>query len=151
MIAAAQTGSLEAPQPSSGGVVTGSVALALRLEGALVVTSAVLAYRSFGAGWLLFAVLFLAPDISMAAYGFGPRAGAAVYNLVHTYLSPAFLALIGFVLDLPVLYGLALIWMAHIGVDRLLGFGLKYPGGFADTHLGRIGRDQSEGRTPIDA
>ena len=126
--------------------MTGAVALALRLEGALVVAGAVLAYRSLGAGWLLFAVLFLAPDISMAAYGFGPRAGAWVYNLAHTYLAPAFLALIGFAAGLPVLYGPALIWTAHIGFDRLLGYGLKYSSAFAETHLGRIGRDR---RTPV--
>ena len=139
MVAAAQTGAPGALQQSSGGAVTGAVALALRLEGGLVLVGAVLAYSRFGAGWLIFAALFLAPDISMAAYGFGPRVGAAGYNLVHTYLSPAFLALIGFAFGLPVLYGLALIWTAHIGADRLLGYGLKYPSAFRDTHLGRIG------------
>lgn len=150
MIAAAQTRSLGAPQRSSEGAVTGAVALTLRLEGVLVVIGAVLTYRSFGVGWLLFAALFLAPDISIAAYWFGPQAGSVVYNLVHTYLSPAFLTLIGFALGLPVLYGLALIWTAHIGFDRLVGYGLKYPSAFADTHLGRIGRDRSHGRTPIE-
>ena len=145
MVAAAHTRAFGKPQRSSGGAVTGAVALALRLEAALVVVGAVLAYHSLGAGWLLFAVLFLAPDISMAAYAFGPRAGAVGYNLVHTYLAPAFLALIGAAAGLPVLYGPALIWTAHIGFDRLLGYGLKYPSAFADTHLGRIGRDRSHG------
>jgi len=138
------------PNRSGAGAVTGAVALTLRLEGALVLIGAVLAYRSFGAGWLIFAVVFLAPDISMAAYGFGPRAGALVYNLVHTYLAPAPLALVGFASDVPVLYALALIWTAHIGFDRLLGYGLKYPSAFADTHLGRIGRDPTLRPTPID-
>jgi hypothetical protein len=37
---------------------------------------------------------------------------------------------------------LATIWIAHIGFDRALGYGLKYGSGFTHTHLGRIGRDR---------
>jgi len=77
----------------------------------------------------------------MAGYAAGPRIGAAVYNLFHTLLGPAVLA-IGFYAGLAEwMLPVALIWLAHIAADRLLGYGLKLPTGFRDTHLGRIGRD----------
>jgi Domain of unknown function (DUF4260) len=76
----------------------------------------------------------------MLAYLVGPRAGALAYNLVHTYALALPLALAGFALDSPVASALALILIAHIGFDRMLGYGLKYASGFGDTHLSRIGR-----------
>ena len=33
---------------------------------------------------------------------------------------------------------LALIWLGHIGMDHALGYGLKYPTAFGDTHLQRV-------------
>lgn len=69
--------------------------------------------------------------------------GAAVYNLGHTYLSPATLGLIGYLVQRDLLYLLAAIWVAHIGLDRMLGYGLKYSHTFGATHLGQgvvIGR-----------
>ena len=86
----------------------------------------------------MFAMLFLAPDASFAGYLGGPRIGAAVYNVAHSYVGPLILAgtLLGTGTGLP----LAFLWAAHIGFDRALGYGLKYPSAFADTHLGRIGR-----------
>ncbi len=77
----------------------------------------------------------------MLAYLIGPRAGAAAYNLVHTYALALPLALTGFWLASPIALGLGLIWIAHIGMDRMFGYGLKYATGFHDTHLGRIGRE----------
>ena len=76
----------------------------------------------------------------MLAYLIGPRAGAFVYNLAHTYALALPLALAGFFLGSALASTLALIWVAHIGLDRMLGYGLKYQSGFGDTHLGRIGR-----------
>jgi hypothetical protein len=32
----------------------------------------------------------------------------------------------------------ALIWFAHISMDRTVGYGLKYPTSFKDTHLERV-------------
>ena len=66
----------------------------------------------------------------------GAVTGAAIYNAGHTYLAPAVLALIAVVLGASVLLPLAVIWAAHIGLDRMLGFGLKSPAGFKSTHLG---------------
>jgi Domain of unknown function (DUF4260) len=62
--------------------------------------------------------------------------GAVVYNVGHSYVSPSILAFLGFVVASPLLYSLALIWIAHIELDRMLGFGLKYASGFDDMHLG---------------
>jgi len=113
--------------------------LFLRSEGAVLLALAVFLYARSEAGWLLFALLLLAPDISMAGYLGGPRLGAISYNLFHTYLGPAALAVTGVLADSLTLKAIALIWFAHIGMDRLLGYGLKHSTGFKDTHLGPIG------------
>jgi len=119
---------------------TGGVALLLRLEGFAVLAAAVSAFAWLGGSWPLFAVLLLAPDLAMIGYRFGPVVGAAAYNAVHIYLTPAALGAAGLALGAPTMQALALIWIAHIGLDRALGVGLKYATGFGDTHLGRIGR-----------
>jgi hypothetical protein len=112
----------------------------LRLEGlAVAVLSAVL-YARIGASWWLFAVLWLVPDLSMMGYRAGPRWGAHCYNSVHSYLLPVVLAIGGFSLHRDRLLAISLIWCNHIGVDRLLGYGLKYPAGFGFTHLSRLGK-----------
>jgi len=110
----------------------------IRLEGltAAVLVAALYAFR--GGGWLWFAVLFLVPDLSMLGYLAGPRVGAAAYNLLHTYTTAGVLAGVGVVTGHGFLVLCALILGAHIGVDRLLGYGLKYPTGFKDTHLQRL-------------
>ena len=74
------------------------------------------------------------------AYLAGPRAGAIAYNAVHTYIGPGLLAALAWVTHASWFASLALIWIAHIGIDRALGYGLKYATAFSDTHLGRIGR-----------
>ena len=107
----------------------------LHLEGATVLVASILAYHWIQAGWLQFAVLFLAPDISMLGYAANVRVGAISYNAVHCYVAP--LALVGWSLGTNhhAILPLSLIWIAHIGFDRMLGYGLKYPTRFKDTHL----------------
>jgi hypothetical protein len=117
------------------GAVTGALNLILRAEGLAVLVAAVWAYALTGAGWTLLAALILAPDLSMLGYLAGPRAGAAAYNLGHAYLGPLALLALGHLGALPLLTALGLIWAAHIGLDRMLGYGLKYPSGFKATHL----------------
>jgi len=73
-----------------------------------------------------------------AGYLGGPKLGARIYNAIHSYVTPATLAVVGLLLGSQVLLPYALIWMNHIGVDRLLGYGLKYPQGFRFTHLGKL-------------
>jgi len=111
------------------------IAWILRLESLLLLGAAVSGYALLDGGWLLFALLFLAPDLSMAGYLRGPAVGAMVYNAGHTYLAPATLLLYAWFGGSLLVPELGLIWVAHIAVDRLLGFGLKRPTGFRDTHL----------------
>lgn len=110
----------------------------LRLEGVVVFIIASVLYSRSGSGWLMFAVLFFVPDVSMIGYVVNTRVGAALYNFIHAYVLPAALGLIGLWLADTVLVSLSLIWFAHIGFDRVLGFGLKYPTVFKDTHLQRV-------------
>jgi hypothetical protein len=110
----------------------------LRVEGAALLALSVLFYSLGGVSWTLFLLLVLAPDLSMLGYLKGSRVGALSYNLGHTYLPPAVLVAFGVLAGRPLYVSLGLIWFAHIGFDRMMGFGLKYPTGFGDTHLGRI-------------
>lgn len=111
----------------------------LRLEGLAFFAIAVAAYAQLGAGWGFFAALFLLPDISFLAYLAGPRTGAAAYNAMHSYAGALGLLAIG-MLAAPAVTAVALVWCAHIGFDRALGYGLKYAAGFGQTHLGQLGR-----------
>jgi len=120
--------------------VVGLPRLLLRLEGAALFALALFLYPKVDDSWIMFLGLVLAPDLSMAAYLAGPRVGALVYNAAHVTLGPIALALAGFLYPAVLLIALALIWLAHIGIDRALGYGLKYDAGFRFTHLGWIGR-----------
>jgi len=110
----------------------------LRLEGAVVFILALVLYSRSGSGWLMFVLLFFVPDVSMIGYAVNTRVGASLYNFIHAYVLPAALGLIGLWLADAMLVSLSLIWFAHIGLDRVLGFGLKYPTVFKDTHLQRV-------------
>jgi hypothetical protein len=109
----------------------------LRIEGlAVAVVSAVL-YARMGANWWLFAALWLVPDLSILGYLVSPCRGARVYNAFHTYTVPIVLGLLAVATHANALVPYALIWVNHIGVDRLLGYGLKFSQGFGWTHLGK--------------
>lgn len=116
----------------------------LRLEGLAAAALSAVFYAQTGASWWLFAALWLAPDLSMLGYLGGANLGSRFYNAVHSYTTPAALAVTALLLHSPALVPIALIWMNHIGVDRLLGYGLKYPTGFQWTHLGRLGGRRAE-------
>ena len=110
----------------------------LHIEGGLVLLGACLLFHRLGASWVEFGLLFLAPDIFMLGYIGGKKSGALCYNTAHTYLTPALVAGVSFLLGAAWIMPIALIWTAHIGFDRLLGYGLKYPTGFKETHLQRV-------------
>jgi uncharacterized protein DUF4260 len=112
--------------------------LLVRIEAAVGFALAVLLYARHHGSWLLFLVLFLAPDLSLAGYLAGNRVGAACYNAVHTLIVPVALAAAGVLWERPLAVLLALILFAHIAGDRVLGFGLKYPAGPRETHLQRL-------------
>ena len=120
------------------------VQIFLRLEGLAVALVSALFYAHTGASWWMFAALFLVPDLSMLGYLGGPKLGARIYNAIHSYVTPGTLAAMAILLRSPGLLPYAFIWIFHIGVDRMLGYGLKYPQGFGWTHLGRLGKRSSE-------
>jgi hypothetical protein len=107
----------------------------LRAEGAAFAAVATAAYFTIGGPLWLFAILALAPDVSMLAYLAGPRIGSAVYNAFHTYLVPVTFGAAGTWFGVTTVAWVALVWAAHIGVDRAVGYGLKHPTGFKHTHL----------------
>ncbi|MBM7542605.1 DUF4260 domain-containing protein [Amphibacillus cookii] len=112
--------------------------LLLHFEGLVVVFISLYFYHLNGFSWWLLILLALAPDLSMLAYLISVRIGAVVYNFFHTYIIPVLLILLAIFIDSAPLLAVCLIWVTHIGVDRLCGYGLKYPTTFKDTHLNRI-------------
>ncbi len=132
----------QVPVPSA---LPGGVRIWLRAEGAAAFTIATVLFASAGYSWLAFALLFFTPDLSLIGYTAGPRRGAVIYNVAHSYVGPLLVATVLYLSDRPV--AVPLIWAAHIGFDRLLGYGLKLPTAFADTHLGRIGGARGSSRT----
>jgi hypothetical protein len=110
----------------------------LRIEGAALLVASLFLYGQSGGSWLLFAVLLLAPDLSAAGYLAGTGIGAAIYNFFHSYPLPTVLLAFGLLAPNPLAVQLALIWFAHIGMDRTAGYGLKYPTAFKHTHLSRV-------------
>ncbi|MFC6872765.1 DUF4260 domain-containing protein [Halobellus marinus] len=108
----------------------------LRFEGLALFAAATAAYFTLGGPVWLFLLLALAPDVSMLGYRAGPVAGSRLYNVFHTTVGPVALGAAGVLLGVTPLVWIALVWGAHIGADRAIGYGLKYPTGFTDTHLG---------------
>ncbi|HEV8042303.1 MAG TPA: DUF4260 domain-containing protein [Bryobacteraceae bacterium] len=107
----------------------------LHLEGTVILVASLYAYQWNHGSWLLFALLFLVPDLSMIGYAINARVGAITYNAIHTYVGPLVLGAYALFTGKHLLLLLALIWIAHIAFDRMLGFGLKYTTRFKDTHL----------------
>jgi hypothetical protein len=130
IMALSETMNPVAAQPAQDGVRT-----MLRLEGAALLAISVALYARLGGSWQTFAIFILAPDLCMIGYAFGKRAGAFAYNAVHSTLAPLALLAFGLASVQPMVSAAAAIWLAHIGFDRVLGFGLKYASGFRDTHL----------------
>jgi hypothetical protein len=121
--------------------VTGGPRWILRADGAILCVAALAGFViGLDVSLWLIPLLLLVPDVFMAGYAKSNRAGAALYNLAHSYPAPAIVGALASLAHQPPWQGVALIWFAHVGMDRALGYGLKYGTGFRDTHLGRIGR-----------
>lgn len=114
------------------------VPILLKVEAAIVTVIGIGAYYYFGFSWWIFVGVILAPDLSAIGYAFGTRVGAWTYDLAHNYAAPSILAAFGYLAREPLLYAFAAVWVTHIGADRLIGYGLKFPGNFKDTHLSRL-------------
>ena len=120
----------------------------LRIEGLMICAVTLGGYFTLeGPLWLL-AVLALAPDVSMVGYLAGPRVGSRCYNLVHTYTLPLLLGTVGFLLDSQLAVLTAFVWAGHIGIDRFVGFGLKFESGFDHTHLSKTMTAAGDARQP---
>ena len=115
-----------------------SMRWALQAEGAAVAALAIVAYARMEGGWGLFALLILVPDVFMVGYLAGKRAGATLYNVGHSYLTPVVLGALAYGAGWQMGLLIALIWVTHIGADRAIGYGLKYASHFKDTHLNRV-------------
>ncbi len=122
------------------GGAQGGIRTLLRVEGLiLLATCTALYFVVAGTPVWLFFVLFLAPDLTFVAFAGGRRVGAIAYNAAHTTIGPLLLLVTGLLAGPSWLVALALIWGAHIGADRALGYGLRYPASFEHTHLGAVG------------
>jgi hypothetical protein len=121
------------------GYVTGNLRWLLRLEDLAIFIFALMAYEFMGFQWGFFILVFFVPDLSLFAYFHSPRVGAIIYNIMHSYILPLMLFAYGFFVSASLADQLAIIWIAHIGFDRALGFGLKYSRGFRYTHYGKLG------------
>lgn len=110
----------------------------LQLEGAAIFMAALVLYAQLEASWWLFGALILAPDLAMAGYAFGPKIGTFCYNLLHNYVLPAVLVAVGLYVAETLYIHIAIIWVAHIGMDRAIQYGLKYNTGFKDTHISKL-------------
>ena len=117
----------------------------LRSEGVVLLAAALAAYfAGLDEPWWLVPLLLFVPDVFMAGYAASNRVGAWTYDFAHAYPAPALLGAVALVADEPLWQGVALVWFAHIGMDRALGYGLKYETDFKDTHLGRIGHQRRD-------
>ncbi|MGQ2909899.1 MAG: DUF4260 domain-containing protein [Aliihoeflea sp.] len=127
------------------GYAAGKIRQVLRGEALAILAASTTLFFLFGGDLWMFAVLFFAPDISIAGYAAGPKAGAAIYNAVHSYALHAVLAVAGVLTGSELLWQISLIFIAHAAFDRSLGYGLKYAAGFRHTHLGPIGKPTPRG------
>lgn len=110
----------------------------LRVEGGALLLAAVAGYAQLDVSWWMFAVLILVPDLGLLGYVASHRVGATTYNLTHTVSLPLLLGATSLAVGWLTGGAVALVWLAHIGMDRTFGYGLKYPTSFRDTHLQRV-------------
>jgi hypothetical protein len=133
-----QTTSPVKPQAPFAGGATGHIRSLLRVENAAIALIACAAYYASGGSFGLFLALILVPDVAMLGYLHGPKLGSLLYNLTHTYTFPLLLGSAAEAASNDTAMLISLIWFGHIGIDRAVGFGLKYASAFGDTHLGRL-------------
>jgi len=119
---------------------TGTINWVLRVEGLSIFSLALFLYHSLGYSWATFGIYFLVPDISLIGYLVNNKFGAIAYNCSHAIIGACLVLALSVSLGSELLQIVGLIWLAHIGFDRALGYGLKYSQGFGYTHLGTIGK-----------
>ncbi len=110
----------------------------IRIEGLVVLALGTFLYFSNGYNWVIFLLLLMLPDVFMIGYAFSKKTGAYLYNFSHTFITPLLVLLLGMAFSVDFLMMIGFIWMVHIGMDRMMGYGLKYVTDFKDTHIQRI-------------
>lgn len=110
----------------------------LHIEGFVVFVLCIYFYGYFDFSWLLFLILLLSPDLAILGFLLNNKIGTIVYNIFHTYTTSLITIFLGFLLSIPTILAIGLIWTAHIGMDRMVGYGLKYLNDFKDNHLNRV-------------
>jgi len=129
--------------PGVPGMTNGAVRAWLRLEGLAAFAAGLAVFGASGGNWLLVVPLLLLPDVSAVGYLAGPRVGAFTYNAIHNWVPGLAVLALGAWLASPAVVLAGSILVAHVGMDRAVGYGLKLPSSFRDTHLGRMGRDKA--------
>jgi Domain of unknown function (DUF4260) len=125
---------------------TGLNAAILRSEALAALVAGVGIWLANGGSplWLVPGVLL--PDVSMVGYLANSRVGALTYNAIHNWTLALTVLALGWSLEVDALLLIGALLLAHVGMDRALGYGLKLPTDFRDTHLGRIGHDRPDPR-----
>ena len=130
-------------EPGVPGMTNGAVRTWLRLEGLAAFAAGLAVFRASGGNWLLVVPLLLLPDVSAAGFLAGQRVGTFTYNAIHNWVPGIAVLALGAWLASPAIVLAGSILVAHVGIDRAVGYGLKLPTSFHDTHLGRMGRDKA--------
>lgn len=110
----------------------------LRAEGLPIFVAGAVGFGALGGLWLAFVPVLLAPDLSAIGYVRGTRLGSVTYNLAHNLVTAGALLGLGLWFGVGWLALAGTVAVAHIGMDRLAGYGLKYPTTFKDTHLQHV-------------
>ena len=110
----------------------------LKLEELAMFILSIYAFGTLDFPWWLYLLLILLPDLGILGYFHSPRTGAATYNIFHHKGIAILLWLIGGYWQFPWMELTGIILFGHSSLDRIFGFGLKYPEDFKNTHLGKI-------------
>jgi hypothetical protein len=110
----------------------------LHIEGLVVFITSLYFYDQVGVSWWVFFLFLLVPDLSMLGYIVNNKIGSKIYNIFHTYILPLLFIILSMILEQNLMLALSITWIAHIGMDRTIGYGLKYPSNFKDTHLQKV-------------
>ena len=122
------------------GFVEGRPKIWLRVDGAVLFIASIILFSLTNQHWWIYPTLLFVPDIFMIGYIRGTKIGAFFYNAGHSYFLPSLLCLYGWHHTLCLAIGL--IWLGHVGFDRMAGYGLKYDSDFKHTHLGSLFKEK---------
>lgn len=114
--------------------------IVVRAEHLAIFAAGVVLWLANGGQPLLLIPAWILVDVSMVGYLGGPLLGSITYNAAHNLVLPLALLALGWWTGIGWLVLAGAVFMTHVGLDRALGYGLKLPTDFRDTHLGRIGK-----------